>query len=71
MQEKQQPVTRTFQKPNVKSPAGHVFVKQMPKGVCSYCDEEREKGNDFFPYHTASRYCQSGGRDHCTCDLCF
>lgn len=25
----------------------------------------------FAPRHRASRYCRSGGRPHCTCDLCF
>ena len=38
---------------------------------CTYCQGERERGNTFFPSHHASERCQSGKRNHCTCDTCF
>lgn len=42
---------------------------RMPHGVCAFCDEhERDK---MMPGHSASTLCQSGKRDHCTCDTCF
>jgi hypothetical protein len=44
---------------------------KLPKGECPYCDREREAGNNFHPWHDASRYCKSGKRPHCTCDRCF
>jgi hypothetical protein len=37
---------------------------------CKYCQEIKERGG-FGPSHFASRNCQSGGRNHCTCDTCF
>lgn len=47
------------------------FLKMAPVGECSFCDEQREQGNDFFPNHTAMYFCESGRYDHCTCDRCF
>lgn len=47
------------------------YIKQMPKGECSYCDLEYQKPTWVFPPHTASPRCQSGGYNHCTCDTCF
>lgn len=47
------------------------FIQQMPKGECVYCDLQWDKGNSFFPPHTARPDCQSGGHIHCTCDRCF
>jgi hypothetical protein len=47
------------------------YIKQMPKGECTYCDLQYDKPNGFFPPHTASPRCQSGGYNHCTCDTCF
>ncbi len=38
---------------------------------CSYCDREKERGSWFFPDHFAMNSCQSGKRNHCTCDGCF
>jgi len=35
---------------------------------CSYCEAEK---TDFHPSHDASPNCQSGGRNHCSCDVCF
>ena len=45
-------------------------------GTCQTCDKMREKISDngdipFEPHHRASPNCESGGRDHCTCDICF
>lgn len=44
---------------------------QLPKGECAYCDSEREQGNTFHPSHDASERCESGKRNHCSCDRCF
>lgn len=38
---------------------------------CSYCDNEKAKEETFFPWHFAGAFCQSGRRNHCTCDSCF
>lgn len=38
---------------------------------CSFCVEQENKGNTFFPPHQASENCESGKYDHCTCDTCF
>lgn len=38
---------------------------------CGYCDGEKERDSWFFPNHFASSRCQSGKRNHCTCDTCF
>lgn len=40
-------------------------------GECKYCDDERLAGSTFHPRHNASPRCESGGRNHCTCDTCF
>lgn len=32
---------------------------------CKVCESA------FLPYHDASPFCESGGHDHCTCDMCF
>ena len=44
---------------------------KLPEGECSTCDSERKAGSDFHPPHDASPRCESGGRDHCSCDTCF
>jgi hypothetical protein len=36
---------------------------------CDYCARETPGG--FFPSHDASPRCESGHRDHCSCDTCF
>ena len=38
---------------------------------CKTCQRYLEEGKYFSPRHEASRFCGSGKRDHCTCDLCF
>lgn len=40
-------------------------------GQCLYCDEHRRRGDKFLPPHDASERCESGKRNHCTCDVCF
>lgn len=44
---------------------------KAPEGECEYCDREREQKVEFHPPHDASDGCQSGKRQHCTCDTCF
>ena len=38
---------------------------------CAYCERELLDGNRHFPPHDASPRCESGKRDHCSCDTCF
>ena len=38
--------------------------------VCSTCEQIKAEGG-FGPRHNASRRCESGGYNHCTCDICF
>ena len=38
---------------------------------CDFCDTMKGERRTFFPPHDASPRCDSGGRDHCTCDTCF
>lgn len=46
-----------------------VRVRAMSEGHCAYCDQNRDEA--MMPAHHASLRCESGGRDHCTCDVCF
>jgi hypothetical protein len=41
------------------------------RGNCPTCEKQRLAGNVFFPPHDASGRCESGGRVHCSCDVCF
>lgn len=42
-----------------------------PVGECVSCDRARESSDTMAPRHTASDRCQSGKRNHCTCDTCY
>jgi hypothetical protein len=42
---------------------------RMPPGVCAFCDEHAT--DQMMPGHSASDLCESGQRNHCTCDICF
>ncbi len=44
---------------------------KLPPGECMTCDHERELKNDFHPSHDATKQCQSGKHNHCSCDTCF
>lgn len=44
---------------------------KAPEGECLTCDGEAARGNDFHPPHDASARCESGRREHCSCDVCF
>lgn len=44
---------------------------QAPPGECAYCDRMRAERTTFHPPHDASSNCQSGRRNHCSCDTCF
>ena len=46
-------------------------IGKAPEGECEYCDNMRAEGTSFHPNHSASQRCESGGRNHCTCDRCF
>ena len=41
---------------------------KLSPGKCAICDRET---NDFHPSHDPSSRCESGKRNHCTCDVCF
>lgn len=41
---------------------------RLARGECPYCDEQV---SEFHPPHDASDRCESGGRSHCSCDVCF
>lgn len=45
--------------------------EQIEVDECSFCQREKARGNSFYPNHKASTRCESGGRNHCTCDTCF
>lgn len=45
------------------------FARVRTVEGCSYC--EQFGGSLMMPPHEASKSCQSGGRNHCTCDTCF
>lgn len=50
--------------------------QKAPKGECKTCDAERLDERQrcrvaFHPPHDASPRCESGGRNHCSCDVCF
>lgn len=36
---------------------------------CSFCDEHGS--SPLMPSHTASPHCESGKKNHCTCDICY
>jgi len=38
---------------------------------CSLCVRIRDEHKGFGPNHRASSMCESGKREHCSCDLCF
>lgn len=44
---------------------------QLPPGECIYCDDQRKGNTTFHPSHDASHRCESGKRNHCSCDTCF
>lgn len=43
--------------------------RECAKVNCNYCIENR--GQMMMPPHFASLRCESGKRNHCTCDVCF
>jgi hypothetical protein len=36
---------------------------------CQYCQDH--KNDSMMPPHKASDHCESGKRNHCTCDICY
>ena len=56
---------------NQKELKEQLYIKQMPKGECDYCDVAYAKPTWLFPPHTASPECQSGHPTHCSCSICF
>lgn len=52
-------------------PARPRHRQKADPGECAYCDSLRERGESFHPPHDVSSNCESGRRDHCSCDRCF
>jgi hypothetical protein len=46
-------------------------ARLAPEGQCHDCDVYRKDGTKYHPSHDAAPLCDSGGRPHCTCDVCF
>lgn len=45
---------------------------ELTHDCCKVCVETgANRPHAFVPQHFASPRCQSGGRNHCTCDICF
>jgi len=71
------PVTREDLRPdddgNAHPYADGTGYRVVAFGICSFCDHMRADWGPggFFPSHTAMRGCESGKRNHCTCDTCF
>jgi hypothetical protein len=40
-----------------------------PHGLCVTCSQY--VAGEMMPWHDASPRCESGKRNHCTCDICF
>jgi len=38
---------------------------------CKLCDDLRTESEPYHPPHDASKRCESGGHNHCTCSRCF
>jgi hypothetical protein len=38
---------------------------------CDLCKYAMEHRSEPVPYHDASERCESGKREHCSCDTCF
>lgn len=47
----------------------HVMSEVL--AMCPSCRTIREEHGGFGPPHFASPRCESGGREHCACDVCF
>lgn len=45
------------------------FAKAYEEEHCDYC--RKQVVGTIFPSHFASDRCESGRRNHCTCDICF
>lgn len=45
--------------------------QHAPESECKICDAHRQHLTEMCPAHDASHRCESGKRDHCTCDWCF
>ncbi len=50
------------------APAPRRFILS-PHGLCVTCSQYI--AGEMMPWHDASPRCESGKRNHCTCDICF
>ena len=44
-------------------------VRRQRDETCSYC--LKYQPGEMYPPHDASRFCESGKLNHCTCNWCF
>jgi len=44
------------------------MIENFEISNCKQCEENKGK---IYPDHFANKQCESGKRDHCTCDVCF
>ena len=51
------------------NPRYQEYRYRLKPGQCKTCDECRN--DPMMPSHTASQFCESGKRNHCTCDFCY
>lgn len=47
------------------------IIKNKKEQYCLNCEYCLNTYNSFVPKHFASSQCESGKRNHCTCDICF
>jgi hypothetical protein len=66
-------MSKTMTIQEVKEAAGRPMSDELAEemGQCSYCVRCLRTGDRDFPRHNASMNCQSGGKDHCSCDFCY
>jgi hypothetical protein len=43
--------------------------KEYERRNCAYCFQNQN--DSMMPRHFASDGCESGGRNHCTCEVCY
>jgi hypothetical protein len=64
----QQPVIeRTYQERKLQS----LNDRRHYVAGCSLCETIKTRDHGHGPSHDASARCESGYREHCTCDTCF
>lgn len=50
--------------------ATDLYKRRRVDEDCNYC-KKNAKTDDMMPWHDANPRCESGKRNHCTCDTCY